>query len=156
MNRQSSVLEFPVTFEDEQPPGLAAHVASDLDVLRANADNDGINVLLIHTTDPADKVHAEEELLSLLPAGIEVSDMLSFARYWQARERLRWRVTGLGTTGIQLQVEAPLAIEGATFDTGAELSAATGIPDVKVSGQKLIFPALSAGQIARVRIHYRH
>jgi hypothetical protein len=156
MNRQSSVLEFPVTFEDEQPPGLAAHVASDLDVLRANADNDGINVLLVHTNDPEHKVHAEEELLSLLPSGIEVADMLSFARYWQARERLRWQVAVLGTSGIQLQVEAPLAIEGATFDTGGELSGASGIPDLKISGQKLILPALSAGQTVRLRIHYRH
>jgi hypothetical protein len=156
MDRDSSILEFPVTFEDEQPPSLAAHVTSDLDVLQANADNGAINVLLVHTNDPEHKVPAEEELLNRLPAGIEVSDMLSFARYCQARERLRWRIEVRSPNELQIEIEAPLAIEGATFDAGAELSDASGFPGLKVSGQKFILPALSAGQTVKVRIHYRH
>jgi hypothetical protein len=155
VGREDSVLEFPVTFEDEEAPGFPARVSSDLDVIQANADNGAISVLLVHPTDPEHKVPAEEELLNRLPAGVEVSDLLSFARFCQARERLRWHVQARGPDEADLEVEAPLAIHGATFDSGREISAASCPNGVQVLGKTLILPSLSAGQKVTIRIHYR-
>lgn len=155
VDRESSVLEFPVTFEDEEAPGFPAHISADLDVIEANADNSAINVLLVHPNDPAHKVPAEEELLDRLPAGVEVSDLLSFARYCQARERLRWRVEARGSDEAELEVEAPLAIDGATFDSGREISGVSCPLGAHASGRTLILPSLSAGQKVTIRIVYR-
>ena len=155
VGRENSVLEFPVTFEDEESPGFPAHVSADLNVIQANADNGAIDVLLVHPTDPEHKVPAEENLLNRLPAGVEVSDLLSFARYYQARERLRWHVEARGLDEAELEVEAPLAIHGATFESGREISAASCPMGVKVSGRTLVLPALRAGERVTVRIHYR-
>jgi hypothetical protein len=155
VDRENSVLEFPVTFEDEEAPGFTAHISADLDVIQANADNDAINVLLVHPNDPEHKMPAEEDLLNRLPAGVEVWDLLSFARYYQARERLRWCVEPRGSDEVELLVEAPLAVNGATFESGREISAASSPLGVQVSGRTLILPSLAAGQKMTIRIYYR-
>jgi hypothetical protein len=46
MTEDTQIYEFPVTIEDEEAPGLAGHIDSDLTVIGANADNGAITVLL--------------------------------------------------------------------------------------------------------------
>ena len=36
MTEDTAIYEFPVTMEDEEPPGLPGHVDSNLDVIEAN------------------------------------------------------------------------------------------------------------------------
>jgi hypothetical protein len=81
--------------------------------------------------------------------------MLTFARYWQARERLQWRFESREKRGLQLQITAPLPIEGATFYLGGEVAEATGIAGLKVSGKQLVLPALAAGQTVTVNVRLR-
>jgi len=48
---ESGILEFPLTFEDEEAPRLDLRVSDMLEVIRANSENEAINVILIHTNE---------------------------------------------------------------------------------------------------------
>ena len=87
-DEDSRIYEFPVTIEDEEPPGFAKRVPQALDVILANAENEAANVLLVHSNESIEKAPAEQELLRQLPQDIGKSDMLHFARFWKARDRL--------------------------------------------------------------------
>src|SRR5207245_520065 len=87
----SGIYEFPVTIEDEQKPPLAQRLDAALRVFALNAANGAISVLLIHPTD-LEKMSAEQQLLDHLPGDIAVSDMLGYARFWQGRALLDWRL----------------------------------------------------------------
>ena len=159
---ESGIYEFPVTLEDEEAPGIAGRVPEALEVIRANADNGAVNVLLIHTNDAKGKLQAEASLLEALAADVGVSDILSFARFWRARDRLRWRVTtetppGAGaaaaTRALRLEVTADEAVSGLTFEFArpvASIAGATLLPDRR----RAVLPDLQARKPIALRIRF--
>ena len=162
---ESGLYEFPVTFEDEESP-LLQRIDQMLDVIHANAENGAANVLLIHPNQAGDKLAAEDELLRRLNAegkshaaeiaAIDVGtlDMQSFARFWRARDRLRWKIESISSSEVLLTVESAEAIHGLTFDFARAIErvdqGATLLPD----RQRLILPDVSPNAELRVRIHY--
>jgi len=135
---ESGVYEFPVTLEDEEAPGIARRVPEALEVIRANSDNGAVNVVLIHTNDAKGKLEAEAALLRQLPDGVGAGDLLAFARFWRARDRLRWRVVqetaaGAGPRALRLEVASDEAVSGLTFEFARPLASidggATLLPD---------------------------
>jgi hypothetical protein len=157
---ESGVYEFPVTFEDEEAPGIARRVPEALEVIRANADNGAVNVVLIHTNDAKGKLEAEASLLAQLPAGVGVSDLLSFARFWRARDRLRWRVTPESAPGaapdaparvLRLDVTADEAVSGLTFEFARPVASLTGGASLLPDRRHAIMPDLKAGQPLSIR-----
>lgn len=158
---ESGVYEFPVTIEDEEAPGIAGRIPEALEVIRANADNGAINVLLIHTNDAKGKLEAEASLLKALAADVGVSDVLSFARFWRARDRLRWRVTpdappGAGTVAatraLRLDVTADEAVSGLTFEFARPVASITGGAALLPDRRHAVLPDLQARQPISFRV----
>jgi hypothetical protein len=155
MTEDTRIYEFPVTMEDEEAPGLAGHVDSDLKVIEANADNGAINVLLVHPNDPGNKVPAEEAIIRRLPAGVGTSDLATFAHYWRARDHVRWLIQpSRDPLEWTLKVRSAELVSGLTFEFKRQIAKADGIGSLRVEPHRLILPALPAGQEVVVRIRY--
>ncbi len=152
---ESPIYEFPVTIEDEEEPPLQKRIDKALEVIKANADNGAANVILIHTNDDEIKVPAEETLLNGLPADILVSDMMDFAKFWRARDRLNWQVgPGRSADAITLKLSSPEAVSGLTFEFARSVSSADGGAVVLPDHHRVILPDLAAQQEVTITIHY--
>ncbi len=153
---ESPIYEFPVTIEDEAEPPLAERVGKALEVIQANANNGAVSVILIHTNDPKTKVPAEDQLLTQLPADIGVSDMLSFARYWRARDRLVWTIVqGKDSHEVTLTAQTSEPASGLTFSFGQDISSVDGGANLLPDHRHIVLPALAVGQEARFNIVYQ-
>lgn len=151
-DEDSGLYEFPVTFEDEESP-LAGRVEQTLDVIRANAENGGISVLLIHPNEAGTKLVAEEELLRRLPADVEPEDMLTFARFWRARDRLQWKVDRSGDD-VSVTVKSDDAVRGLTFDFGRAIDTVDAGARLLADHHKIVLPDLVSNEPVVVHIHY--
>lgn len=153
---QSPVYEFPVTIEDEADPPLAERIRNALEVIQENAENGAVSVILIHTNDPKTKVPAEDDLLTRLPADIGTSDMLSFARYWRARDRLVWTVArGKDAQEVTLTVRSSEPASGLTFSFARDVASAGSGAELLSDHRHMVLPPLVAGQEARFDIVYQ-
>jgi hypothetical protein len=157
MTEDSAIYEFPVTMEDEEAPGLPGHVDNNLNVIEANAANGAINVLLVHPNDPSHKVPAEEAMIRRLPAGVGLSDMLSFASFWRARDHVLWTVmAGPDPLDSGVKVRVLEAVKGLTFDFQCQIGKAEGMDRLQVKPHQLILPELRAEQEVLLRVRCAH
>jgi hypothetical protein len=151
----SEIYEFPVTIEDEESPGFAQRVPQALDVILANAENGAVSVLLVHSNESQHKAAAEEKLLQQLPADILKTDMLSFAKFWRARDRLQWSVKGTSIpTQVMLQVKSEESVAGLTFEFERTISSIAGDANVSDDRRHLVLPALKPGQTVSLHITF--
>lgn len=151
----SGLYEFPVTIEDEELPPLPQRVERALDVIRANAENQAINVILIHPNESAGKLSAERAILEQLPHDVTPMDMESYARFWRAHERLDWSVEpGRSPSEIHLKIVAGEQIEGATFEFHRKIASMTSGARTLADRHRIVLQALSAGQTASYTIRY--
>jgi hypothetical protein len=152
----SGLYEFPVTFEDEEPPSLAQRIEKTLGVIRANAENGAINVVLIHTNELSTKLPAEEELLRKLPGDVTPMDMTGFARFWRARDRLRWSVAPWRhAAGVQLSITADEPVDGLTFYFQREIADLEGGAAILPDHHRIVLRALHAGEQISLHIRYQ-
>ena len=152
----SGLYEFPVTFEDEESPPLPQRIDSALEVIRANAENGAINVILIHSNEAHIKLHAEEALLTRLPSDVAATDMLSFARFWRARDHLQWNVKTHGSEGAFLEFHAEEPINGLTVEFRRPVASADGGSVLLPDHHRVILPPMKAGDELSIQIHYTH
>jgi hypothetical protein len=151
----SGILEFPLTFEDEEAPRLDLRTASMLEVIRANAENGAISVSLIHTNEAHYKLKAEEDLLNQLPQGVIATDAVSFARFWHAREHLKWTTAPAQTgSGIRLTVTTAEPVEGLTFEFRRNIKSVGGSATMTDNRHQIILRPLKAGDDVTVEIIY--
>jgi hypothetical protein len=151
----SGLYEFPVTIDDSEDPPLSQRLDKALDVIRANAENGAPNVLLIHPTDSQAKVQAEQALLRGLPPGVTATDMESFARFWRARDRLRWTArTAPGQDSMELDVSSDEAIDGLTFEFQREIADLKGGAKLLPDHRRILLPLLESGQPIHVLVHF--
>jgi hypothetical protein len=154
-DEDSGLLEIPLTFEDEEAPSLNERVASALEVIRANAENQAISVILIHTNEAQHKLKAEEELLNQLPSDIAATDMVSFARFWRARERLKWSIApGQASSRVRLAVATEEPVDGLTFDFLRRIEGIDGNATVADGGHQIVLHPLKAGDSISLEIRY--
>jgi hypothetical protein len=157
---ESGIDEFPIAIEDTEPPPalpLPQRVPQALEVIRGNAENEAINVVLIHSNEAGAKLHAEEQILEQLPPTVTATDLLSYAEFWRARNLLRWSFTPeKNSVALSVQADAPVAgitfefqraIAAVSSDSGA---AATVLPDHR----RIVLPPLSAGQSLQLHVTY--
>jgi hypothetical protein len=152
-DEDSGLYEFPVTFEDEAPPALAQRIDQTLDVIRANAENGAMNVLLIHSNERGSKLAAEEELLRRLPDNVVAEDMLTFARFWRARDRLQWSAVPSGEEAL-LTIRSAEDVRGITLDFNRPLDEADKSAVLLADHHRIVLPGLHANQRVTVRVHY--
>jgi len=150
----SGIYEFPVTFEDEEQPPLLQRVDSMLEVVRANAENGAINVLLIHPNRAADKLQAEQKLLENLPHDVTATDMQSYAEFWRGRAELQWSVEAASGPEIRLKVTAAEPVSGLTLDFGRSIASVDSGAKLLPDGHRVILPDLTAGQSITFAIRY--
>ena len=151
----SGLYEFPVTFEDEALPPLPQRVDAALDVIRANAENGAISVILIHSNESKTKLPAEEMILNGLPAEVTATDMLSFGRFWRARDRLLWTVEAAGNSDdpvVNFKIDEP--VSGLTVEFQHPISRVDGNATLLADRHRIVLPALKAGDDLSIRIHY--
>jgi hypothetical protein len=151
----SEIYEFPVTIEDEESPGFAQRVPQALEVIEANAENGAVSVVLVHSNESHFKAAAEEKLLRQLPPDILKTDMLSFAKFWRARDRLQWSVRASSSpTQVVLQVKSQESVAGLTFEFGPLVSTTNAGATVSVDRHHVILPELKAGQTVSVQVNF--
>lgn len=150
-DEDSGLYEFPVTFEDEESPPLAKRIDQALDVIRANAENGAMNVLLIHPNERGSKLAAEEDLLRRLPRDIASEDMLTFAQFWRARDRLQWTAAVSGVD-LVLTVRSAEVVRGLTFDFNRRVESADAGATVMGDKHKVLLPELHASERALFHI----
>jgi hypothetical protein len=154
-DEDSGILEFPLTFEDEEAPRLDQRVASALEVIRANAENEAISVILIHSNEAHYKLKAEEDLLNQLPPGVTATDAVSFARFWRARDRSKWTITpGHAASEIRLTVTTEEPVEGLTFKFQRKVKTVDGGATLAESGRQIVLRPLQAGDTVSIAIRY--
>ena len=153
----SKLYEFPVTIEDEEPPGFAKRVPQALEVILANAENEAVSVLLVHSNESGEKAAAEQGLLRQLPEDIGKSDMLDFAQFWRARDRLKWSITsGSKSNEIELEVSTEEPVEGLTFEFHRPISEVSNGGVLSPDNHRVILPKVKSGQTATFDLRLSH
>jgi len=150
----SGIYEFPVTIEDEEAPGYAKRVPQALEVIRANAENGAISVVLVHSNESTIKAAAEGEMLRQLPSDIGKMDMLSFAKFWRARDRLQWRVVSASSSTAVLQITSQEPVMGLTFEFQRPVATVTAGAVVSADQRRIVLPELKPGQPISLRVTY--
>jgi len=151
----SGLYEFPVTIDDSDSPPLTQRVEQALEVVRANAENGAPNVILIHTNESQGKLLAEEALLRGLPPGVVATDMESFARFWRARDRLRWTAhTAKDPSSMDLDVTSDEAIDGLTIEFQREIADLKGNAKLLPDRRRILLPSLESGGHIHIHIHF--
>jgi hypothetical protein len=152
----SGLFEFPVTLEDEESPSLEQRVDQALEVVRANAENGAISVILIHSNESQHKLRAEQELLRKLPSDIGVTDMVGFAQFWRSRDRVKWEVSdSRDSSTTRLSVTAEEAIDGLTFSFQREIDSVASPAKFSQNQHQVVLKSLKAGESAILDIRYR-
>jgi hypothetical protein len=153
----SDIYEFPVTIEDEESPGFAKRVPQALEDILANAENGAVSVVLVHSNESHLKGAAEQDLLRQLPADILKTDMLSFAQFWRARDRLVWSVIPTAIpTEVVLQVTSEDAVTGLTFEFERAISKITGGATLSPDNHHAVLPEIPAAQAVSFRLSYAY
>jgi len=150
----SGIYEFPVTIEDEEAPGYAKRVPQALEVIRANAENGAISVVLVHSNESETKAAAEGGMLRQLPNDIGKMDMLSFAKFWRARDRLQWRVVSASSSTAVLQITSQEPVTGLTFEFQRPVATVTEGAAVSADQRRIVLPELKPGQPISLRVTY--
>jgi hypothetical protein len=154
-DEDSGIYEFPVTIEDEEPPGYAKRVPQAVEIIRANAENGAISVVLVHSNESRTKAAAEQEMLRQLPDDIGKMDMLSFAQFWRTRDHLQWRVVSASKSAVFLQINSQEPVAGLTFEFQRPVAAVTGGGTVSADQRRIVLPVLKSGQTISLRVAYQ-
>lgn len=162
-DEDSGIDEFPITIEDTEPPPalpLPQRVPQALEVIRANAENEAINVVLIHSNEAGAKLRAEEQIIEQLPPTITATDLLSYAEFWRARNLLHWSFAPEGNSAANLTVQSDTPAAGITLEFQRQIDSVS--TDSKIVGQapallpdhhRIVFPVLG-GSALHLRVTY--
>jgi hypothetical protein len=132
-------------------------VPQALQVILANAENGAVSVLLIHSNESILKAAAEQELLRQLPSDIVKTDMLTFAKFWRARDRLQWNLTAASvSTEAVLQVKSDESVTGLTFEFHRPIASVAGGASISPDNRHLVLPELAPGHAVSIHINYLH
>jgi hypothetical protein len=153
-DEDSGLYELPVTIEDEEAPGYAKRVPQALEVIRANAENGAISVVLVHSNESKTKAPAEEEMLRQLPIDIGKMDMLSFAKFWRARDRLQWRAVWSSASAAALQITSQEPLTGLTLEFQRPVASITGGASISEDQRHIVLPDLKPGETLSLQVTY--
>jgi hypothetical protein len=152
--QDSQLYEFPIALEDEEAPPLAERLDEAWELIEANAENGAITVALLHP-DTLDKLAAEEALLQRLPKDIAVSDLLSFARFWRARDRLTWEVRSRPDPREgELTVTSSEALSGLTVEFRRPVETLVQGGGRLLDAHRVVLPELAASNALTLVIRY--
>jgi hypothetical protein len=112
-------------------------------------------VILIHTNEAHYKLKAEEDLINQLPPGVTATDAVSFARFWRAREHLKWTIAPAQPgSGVRLTVTTEEPVEGLTFEFQQGVKSVAGNATLEESNHQIVLRPLKAGESVSLEIRY--
>jgi hypothetical protein len=82
-------------------------------------------------------------------------DMLSFAKFWRARDRLQWRVVSASSSTVVLQLKSQEALTGLTLEFQHPVASVTGGGAVSADQRRIVLPELKPGQTVSLRVTYQ-
>ena len=156
----TSVFEFPVTIEDQQPPRLDQRTADALVVIGANADNGAPTTLLIHPNVLDFKENAELAILDGLPAGVKAMSIDEYGAFWRARDAVR--ITGINyneeNKTLTVTLSSPLSTSALTLRVDSSvttvISPSTATIMTTATGNLVLLPPTAAGATLVVTLGY--
>ena len=155
-DEDSGIYEFPVTIEDEEAPGYAKRGAAGFGGNPCQCGEwRNQRRSSIHSNESKTKAAAEQEMLRQLPDDIGKMDMLSFAKFWSARDRLQWRVVSASSSTAVLELKSQEALTGLTLEFQHLVASVTGGGAVSADRKRIVLPELKPGQTVSLRATYR-
>jgi hypothetical protein len=83
--------------------------------------------------------------------------MLTFAKFWRARDRLQWSLTATTVSKeAVLQVKSDESVSGLTFEFQRPIATATGGAALFPDNRHLVLPELAPGHSISIHITYLH
>jgi hypothetical protein len=154
--QDTGLYEFPDTIKDGELPPVLERVGRALDVIGANADNGAMSVVLIHTNEAGKKLDAEKAMLEHLPPGVRAMDPLAFARFWRARDRLRWSMEPDRKPGeLVLRTISAEAVNGITFESARQIAGVSGDATLLPDHHRFVLGAVEPGKESRVAVTFQ-
>lgn len=128
MEAESRIVELPMTVSDETPARAVPGPEDILRVLRAVFAEEGVAVWQVKPS--REGLAAAARVLDGLPAGVRVGPLGEAARWWSARERVRFW-TEEGPDGRVLRLVLPPEADGAelSFEASAPLRACRALAE---------------------------
>jgi hypothetical protein len=80
--------------------------------------------------------------------------MLTFAKFWRARDRLQWRVVSASGSTAVLQLISQEPLTGLTIEFQRLVASVTGGGTVSADQRRIVLPALKPGQPISLRVTY--
>jgi hypothetical protein len=94
-------------------------------------------------------------LLRQLPSDIAKTDMLTFAKFWRARDRLQWSLTATSVPSeAVLQVKSDESVIGLTFEFQRPIATVSGGATMFPDNRHLLLPELAPGHSVSLHIIY--
>jgi hypothetical protein len=151
----SSLYEFPIMIEDEEAPSMEQRVNQALEIIRANAENGAVTVVLIHPNEAVKKLQAEDMMLSQLPHDVVAMDLIGFATFWRARDHLKWNIVPLqGDAGVRLTISTDEPVDGLTFEFQRNVASVDGDAKLLDNHQQVVLPALKTGEHLTLSVRF--
>ncbi len=99
-SKESRIIEIPVTLDDSmgylEPRTVDNAVKNWLSIVKQNADNEAITVLLMHPSDTRTKTYkleAQEQLMKeVAGSGGWMGDLTAFGNFWRSRHNTEFRL----------------------------------------------------------------
>jgi hypothetical protein len=81
--------------------------------------------------------------------------MLTFAKFWRARDRLQWSATETSMSAeTVLQVESKESVIGLTFEFQRPIAAVTGGATIFPDNRHVVLPTLAPGHSVSIHVSY--
>jgi peptidoglycan/xylan/chitin deacetylase (PgdA/CDA1 family) len=124
-SEESSIIEIPVTFDDAMGFLTEKNVSSVVQtwnsIIKKTADNGGVSVLLVHTSDTRDKdykLKAQQGVMEYVKGQDGWMGSISeYGEFWRKRAALDYRLVDNGT-GIDVIIKSGTEFKGAGFTAG--------------------------------------
>lgn len=159
MTRESDILEFPMTFEDEGKDETLGSPGPITATMRKVADNEGSFVWLISPTGaPTNKVLLRV-VLENLPAGMLPMTLADGARFWNARLKTRfWLTLGAGGKNAIVHLVLPgKDADGLSFELSRKINScrpgSTAGPDLQVRCSERILTLEKTGPVREAEVY---
>ncbi len=126
-----------------------------LDVIRANAENGAMNVLLIHP-NVAEKTGGRKRASGETAApDVTAMDLESFAQFWRGRDKLNWSVTE-GKSAKEAVVSVTATGGGAriTLEFQREISSADAGVTILPDKKRIVLPDLKTSDPLAIHVNY--
>jgi hypothetical protein len=138
------LFEFPITIEDRELPVMDKRLDSALAVAHKISKYGGFWCTLIHPDILGTKYHFEEEFIDSIKSIAYITTMGNFGDWWAARNNVRY-FTRKNTSGYELHINTPAALDNLTFFVPANWACTSASQTVQQTGNAVLVKNVTNG-----------